>query len=1051
VRLVRTERGRGTLAAGGTAGRRRPLWAQLAGPAAVAVALAASVLVTAPAAGALADGAKAAAVRLIPAASLGAVSRAKTPATTGGGAIPGTPRLNATNGAGTSARRAGDTPSAASGGTWGPISELPGWSGGQASSVSCADASDCTAVGSDGADGSAIATKTDGIWAPAVDDDNYAPSLNLYGVSCPDAADCTAVGGDYEGCDLCNAAVYLTETAGTWGEPTDSHASEPAYFSGVSCTGATDCTAVGEDGNDQPFYQTETGGTWGTPTQISASGSFSGVSCTSATDCTAVGQGGFYATETDGTWGPATGISGTTSVSLSGVSCTDATDCTAVGQDGNDQPIYATESAGTWGPATEITVPSSLGGSGSFSGVSCTSATDCTAVGEDGNDQPFYAAETGGNWGTPTEITIPSSAGSRGFFTSVSCTSITDCTAVGQVPDGAEFYATESAGQPSQTTITSTTASPVTGQPVSIAVQVAGTSPGAGVPAPSGDVVVTDGTHSCQAALSGSNGVSTGSCSLTEDSAGGYSITAGYPGDANFGSSQTSSATAVTVGPAPSATTITSATAGPVTGQPVTIAVQVAGKYPGAGVAAPSGTVTVTDGTRTCQASLSGSNGTATGSCQITEDAAGSYSLTASYPGDSNFGASTTSPATTLTVGPAPSKTTITSATSSVAGQPITVEVRTAGEYTGSGIVAPSGTVTVTGGTGSCRAALSGSGGVSTGSCQLTEASSGSYTLTAGYPGDANFGSSTSPAFPVTVAKATTKTGLTLSAATVTFGNDKTLKLTATVTPQYTGTPAGTVTITAGTATLCVAKLSAGTGSCTPASATSLGAGSHTLTAAYSGDSNFDSSTAAKTVKITKATTTTGLTLSAATVTFGNDKTLKLTATVTPQYSGTPAGTVTITAGTITLCVAKLSAGTGSCTPASATSLGTGSHTLTASYSGDSNFDSSAAAKTVKITKATTKTSLTLSAATVTDGKEKALVMSVTVAPQYSGTPGGQVIIASGPTTLCIVTLSGGTGKCSPPTQTSLSPGKHTVVAAYQGNADFTTSSASKPLTVNKA
>jgi len=710
MRLVRTHRS--------TAGRPRALWAWLAGPAAVAATLAASLLVATPA-GALTHGAgrAAAASRRVPATSLDTVSATRSPATT-------------------------------SGGTWGPISEFPGWTGGAVGGVSCTSASDCTAVGGDGNSGSAIATKTDGIWAPPVDDDSFQPSFNLSGVSCTDAADCTAVGGDYEGCDLCNAAVYQTETAGTWGKPTESRAGGPAYFSGVSCTSATDCTAVGDDFDQAygPFYQTETGGTWGTPTQISASDAFTGASCTDATDCTAVGQGGLLATETDGTWGSATGISGATS--LSGVSCTDATDCTAVGQDGNNQPIYATETAGTWGSATEITIPSSLGGSGSFDGVSCISATDCTAVGEDGNDQPFYATETGGTWGTPTEITIPSSVGGRGFFTSVSCTSITDCTAGGQVPDGVPFYATESAGQPSQTTITSTTASPVTGQPVSIAVQVAGQSPGAGVPAPSGDVVVTDGTHSCQAALSGSDGVSTGSCSLTEDSAGSYSFTAGYPGDANFGSSQTSSGT------------------------------------------------------------------------------------------------------------------------------------------------------------------------------------------------------------PVTVGKATTKTGLVLSAATVTYGHEKSLKLTATVTPEYTGTPTGTVTITAGTTTLCTVKLSARTGSCSPASATALSVGSHVLTGSYSGDSNFGSSTVTKTVKITKAAS---------------------------------------------------------------------------------------------------KTSLTLSAATVAYGKEKTLIMTVKVSPQFSGTPGGQVIITAGSTTLCTVTLSGGTGKCSPRTETALSPGKHTVVAAYQGSTNFATSSASKSLTVSKA
>ena len=84
------------------------------------------------------------------------------------------------------------------------------------------------------------------------------------------------------------------------------------------------------------------------------------------------------------------------------------------------------------------------------------------------------------------------------------------------------------------------------------------------------------------------------------------------------------------------------------------------GQFTGSGDPAPTGTVTVSDGTQSCQASLSGSNGVATGSCQITEQAPGTYSFTASYPGDANFNSSQTSTPATVTVGQAPSSTSIT-------------------------------------------------------------------------------------------------------------------------------------------------------------------------------------------------------------------------------------------------------------------------------------------------------------------------------------------------------------------------------------------------------
>ena len=35
-----------------------------------------------------------------------------------------------------------------------------------------------------------------------------------------------------------------------------------AYLYGVSCSDASDCTAVGDDNNGQPIYATETAGTW---------------------------------------------------------------------------------------------------------------------------------------------------------------------------------------------------------------------------------------------------------------------------------------------------------------------------------------------------------------------------------------------------------------------------------------------------------------------------------------------------------------------------------------------------------------------------------------------------------------------------------------------------------------------------------------------------------------------------------------------------------------------------------------------------------------------
>jgi hypothetical protein len=283
----------------------------------------------------------------------------------------------------------------------------------------------------------------------------------------------------------------------------------------------------------------------------------------------------------------------------------------------------------------------------------------------------------------------------------------------------------------------------------------------------------------------------------------------------------------------------------------------------------------------------------ASGSCQLIESAAGTYSFRASYPGDSNFTASQTSAPTTVTVGHATSATSITpSAASAVAGQPVTETVKVDGEFTGSGDPAPTGTATVHAGGQSCQATLTGGNGVATGSCQVTEPALGSYSLTAIYPGDKAFDSSRAPAGRLTVSRARSRTTLQLSAGSAVYGNEKSLTMKVTVVPQFTGTPTGKVRITAGQTTLCTVQLSGGTGTCSPASPTILSAGKATLVASYPGDPGFGASSASATLTVRQATSRTTLTLSSTSVKYGNEMSVKISVAVAPQFSGTPAGNV---------------------------------------------------------------------------------------------------------------------------------------------------------------
>ena len=196
--------------------------------------------------------------------------------------------------------------------------------------------------------------------------------------------------------------------------------------------------------------------------------------------------------------------------------------------------------------------------------------------------------------------------------------------------------------------------------------------------------------------------------------------------------------------------------------------------------------------------------------------------------------------------------------------------------------------------------------------------------------------------------------------------------------------------------------------------------------------------------------TATSVTASAAKVSYGDEGTERFSVKVTTGSAGTPTGTVFIASGSTTACAIILVSGTGSCTPA-ATRVPAGPAKVTASYRGSFVFGASASAVVgFTVVKAATKTTLKLSAAKVDYGHEQAEKLSVAVTPRYAGTPAGKVIIKTGKTTVCVITLKSGKGACTL-TAKKLRPGSYTLIAAYPGSADYASSaSAKKTLTIAK-
>jgi hypothetical protein len=178
------------------------------------------------------------------------------------------------------------------------------------------------------------------------------------------------------------------------------------------------------------------------------------------------------------------------------------------------------------------------------------------------------------------------------------------------------------------------------------------------------------------------------------------------------------------------------------------------------------------------------------------------------------------------------------------------------------------------------------------------------------------------------------KISLTSSAPNSVYGEAVTLTATVAATLRWLPTPTGSVTFLDGSNVLGNATLSAGVAQFTTATLT---AGNHTLSAAYSGDGNFQPhQSAPMNQKVNPATSTTILVSSANPSFSGESVTFR--ANVLPEVSGTATGTVTFLDGTIPLGSAPLASGVAAFSIANLT---VGTHDITASYGGDLNFTGS--------------------------------------------------------------------------------------------------------------
>jgi hypothetical protein len=229
-------------------------------------------------------------------------------------------------------------------------------------------------------------------------------------------------------------------------------------LSGVSCTSAVVCTAVGSyrngTGDTLPLAESWNGVTWTVQQVRAPAGGFDAelksVSCTSPSACTAVGDYSttgsldLLAERWDGT---AWKIQATPSAdgTLYGVSCGSAATCIAVGH-AFSSTAGSTTLALQWRDGTwkEQQVPFIAGILPSLYGVSCRSPRDCAAVGgvETGLDVAVTLAEAwnGSTW--TVQSTPRPSSGTNSVLASVARGPGAGFTAVGSHLSSAQVSTT---------------------------------------------------------------------------------------------------------------------------------------------------------------------------------------------------------------------------------------------------------------------------------------------------------------------------------------------------------------------------------------------------------------------------------------------------------------------------------------------------------------------------------------------------------------------------------------------------------------------------------
>jgi subtilase family serine protease len=474
----------------------------------------------------------------------------------------------------------------------------------------------------------------------------------------------------------------------------------------------------------------------------------------------------------------------------------------------------------------------------------------------------------------------------------------------------------------------------------------------------------------------------------------------------------------------------------------------------------------------------------------------GTYNVSARYGGDSTHASSMSAPVqvtvnsegSTITITPESiTQTTtclISPSTSFTYGQLVWVDILVTGSSSGYGVGVPTGTLNITvDGNAYSSVPLDPSGkgylvagAIPTTSCiydytfaQGPTLSGGTHSIGASYSGDATFGATTATPVNITVAPLSVVPTLAAGGTLITsgFADQLTATLSASAlsgTSKLSSAPTGTVTFydnttstTLGTVSV-VPSVTYVAPSYTFASTAVLNTtgitttGAHSLTAIYSGDTNYAGATSTAvgvTVGSGTATTTT-------VTSNGNPTTLNGRPTFTATITGAPtAGTVTFYDYGNSLSNAPTTLGTGTVgsghtatfRPASGAIFFGGTHNIVATFGGNATFEASTSPAFVETVTQGTVT-IALSGKTVGNAGQNYTFAAVLTPSTTS--------VAYGPNQSNVNFFDGATNIGSAQAQTvtsaqggyalwtatiavnNLTAGTHTITAQYPGDVNYT-------------